>query len=232
MSSRGATLAVIPARAGSRGLPGKLLRSLGGVPVIVHTIRAARAATRLDHVLVSSDDPAIRRVSQASGADAPFVRPAELSTDDAPTVPVIRHAVEWFESSAGRAVAVVVTLQPTSPLRTAQEIDAAVALLDEERVDSVVSVAELGTPVSVIGQLENGRWRGLAPPGTAPRRQASPRAMRLTGGIYVSRRELLDRDVLVGERAAALVVGPDSAIDIDSAADLRAARAAWRRRGA
>ena len=232
MSSRGATLAVIPARGGSRGLPGKLLRTLGGVPLIVHTIRAAAAAARLDHVLVSTDDPAIRRVSLGSGADVPFLRPPELSTDEAPTPPVIRHAVEWFEASTGRPVAVVVTLQPTSPLRGADEIDAAVALLDESRVDSAVSISELGLPISVVGQVDGGRWRSLAPAGTAPRRQASPPAMRLTGGIYVSRRELLDRDLLVGDRVAPLVVGPDSAIDIDTADDLSAARAAWRRRRA
>ena len=230
MSTRGATLAVIPARGGSRGLPGKLLRRLGGVPVIVHTIRAARSAQRPDEVLVSTDDPAIRRVAIANGASAPFLRPAELSTDDAPTPPVIRHAVAWYEASTGRSVDIAVTLQPTSPLRTATEIDAAIGLLDDAEVDSAVSVASIDLPVSVLGHVEQGRWHGLAAAGTIARRQAAPPAMRLTGGIYVTRRHLLDRDTVVGERVAALVVGPDSAIDIDTAADLRAARAALRRR--
>jgi CMP-N-acetylneuraminic acid synthetase len=228
MSTRGPTLAVIPARGGSRGLPGKLLRSLGGVPVIVHTIRAAIQATSIDHVVVSSDDPDIRRVCEEHGAAAPFRRPPELSTDEAPTAPVIRHAVEWFEQSNG-PVDIVVTLQPTSPLRTASEIDEAMALLDDE-ADSVVSVAPIGEPISVIGTVVDGRWVGLAPRGTAARRQASPPAMRLTGGIYVTRRELVDDGVLVGRRVAALRVGLDSGIDIDTADDLRAARAAWRRR--
>ena len=124
MSTRGATLAVIPARGGSRGLPGKLLRRLGGVPVIVHTIRAARGAQRPDEVLVSTDDPAIRRVAIANGASAPFLRPAELSTDDAPTPPVIRHAVAWYEASTGRSVDIAVTLQPTEKTLTDEEIEA------------------------------------------------------------------------------------------------------------
>jgi CMP-N,N'-diacetyllegionaminic acid synthase len=230
MSERGATLAVVPARGGSRGLPNKLLRRLGGVPLIVHTIRAAAGAHSLDDVLVSTDDPRIRRVARAHGANAPFVRPAELSTDEASTPPVIRHAVEWYEAETGRPVAVAVTLQPTSPLRSAEEIDAAVAMLEETTSDSVVSVADLGVPVSVIGQAQEGRWRSLAPTGTAARRQEAPPAMRLTGGIYVTRRELVAQSALVGGRVAALVVGEDSAIDIDDADDLRAARRAWSRR--
>jgi CMP-N,N'-diacetyllegionaminic acid synthase len=230
MSSRGATLAVIPARGGSRGLPGKLLRSLGGIPVLAHTVRAASVAERIDHALVSTDDPRIRRTAIVWGADAPFLRPAPLSTDDAPTPPVIRHAVEWFERVTGRPVEIAVTLQPTSPLRTGAEIDAAVGLLEDASLDSAVSIAPIGMPTSVLGWVDSGRWRSVAPGQDDVRRQASPPAMRLTGGIYVSRRALIAEDRLLGDRVGTIVVAEESAIDIDAHEDLRRARAAVRRR--
>ena len=222
-------LAVIPARAGSRGLPGKHIRLLGGEPVIVHTFRAAADAARVTDILVSTNDPAVRSVAEAFGAPTPFVRPAALSTDQAPTPPVIAHALDWYERSAGARVDIVVTLQPTSPLRSAAEIDAAIALLDDPSVDSAVSVAPIGVAVSALGFDEGGRWRPLMDGGD-PRRQASPAALRLTGGIYVSRRHLLDEGRLVGRAAATLLVDRVSGIDVDNADDLREARAAWRRR--
>lgn len=225
---RSRVLAVIPARRGSRGLPGKHLRMLGGLPLIAHTIRAALAATRIDHVLVSTDDPAIRKAAIALGAEAPFLRPAALATDVAATAPVVVHAVTWYEARAGRTSAVVV-LQPTSPLRTATQIDAAVALLDDPAADSVVSVASTGYATSVLGTVGDGRWYALADP-TDVRRQASPEAFRLTGGIYVIRREVLSPARMLGKAVAALVVDEASAIDIDTADDLRHARAELRAR--
>lgn len=227
-SSDRRALAVIPARGGSQGLPGKHLRRLGGLPLIAHSVRAALDARRVGEVIVSSDDAAIRAAAERHGASAPFARPAELATEWAPTAPVVEHAVAWVED-AGRRVDVVVTLQPTSPLRTAAEIDAAVALLDDPAVDSAIAVTGTGLAVSVLGVSIDGRWRGLDPDGGNVRRQAVPQAMRLTGGIYVTRRAVLRTGRLVGERAATLIVGPDSGIDIDTADDLLAARAAWRR---
>jgi CMP-N,N'-diacetyllegionaminic acid synthase len=225
----GITLAIIPARGGSCALPGKHLRRLAGLPLIAHTIRAARAAGLVEHVLVTTDDPAIRRVALTEGADAPFLRPSELSTDDAPTPPVILHAVRWFEQHRSDPVSVVVTLQPTSPLRGPDQIDAALRLLDDPAVDSVVTVAETGLPVSVLGMVRSGRWQALAPGETA-RRQASASAVRLTGGIYACRRSVLTARQVVGAAPTALVVDPETAIDVDTEEDLHAARAAMRRR--
>src|SRR5438552_3620575 len=121
------TLAVIPARGRSKGLPGKHLRLLGGEPMITHTIRAALGAQRVDRVVVSTDDQAIAGVARVAGAEVPYHRPEELATDETPMFRVIDHAVRALESD-GESVSVVVTLQPTSPLRSAQEIDAAIAL--------------------------------------------------------------------------------------------------------
>lgn len=222
------SVAVIPARAGSRGLPGKHLRSLGGIPVIVHTIRAALAATRIDRVIVSTNDEAIAAVARRAGAEVPFLRPDELAGDTTPTYPVIRHAVDWLEAR-GAAIGTVVTLQATSPLRDAVEIDATVALLDDPAVRSAVTVARLGVPATVVGTVRDGRFRALEPAaGGDARRQAAAPAVRLTGAVYATRRDLLDEGRLVDDVPAALLVEGPSSIDIDDAADLAEARRAIR----
>lgn len=221
------TVAIIPARGGSAGLPGKHLRLLGGEPLIVHTIRAALAARRIDRTIVSTDDRRIRAAARRAGAEAPFLRPAELARDDTPTLPVILHAVEWLES-AGQRVDVVATLQPTSPLRGPDEIDAVVALLDAGSHRSAVSVTLLEWPLSVLGRLEDGRFERLQPDLGDARRQAAPHMARVTGGVYVTRRDLLAEGRLLDDRPAAHVVEPGTAIDIDTAADLSAARRALR----
>lgn len=219
-----ATVAVIPARAGSKGLPGKHLRLLGGEPLIQHTIRASLAATRIDRTIVSTNDPAIARAARRAGAEVPFLRPDELALDATPTPPVVRHAVEWLEAT-GEHVDVVVTLQPTTPLRQAAEVDLVVALLDDPSIDSAVTVTELGVASSAVGAIVDGRLQ-LLTRGRDVRRQAVPPAVRLTGGVYVTRRRLLDADRLLGDAPAALVVTGGSSIDIDVADDLRLARRA------
>src|SRR5438477_10293856 len=102
-------VAIIPARGGSKGLPGKNLRLLGGTPLIAHTIAAARRASRVDRVVVSTDDRRIANAARRAGAELPFLRPAELATDTSPTVDAVRHAVEWLERH-GQRLDLVVTL--------------------------------------------------------------------------------------------------------------------------
>jgi CMP-N,N'-diacetyllegionaminic acid synthase len=202
------------------------MRRINGEPMITYTIRAAIASRRIDRVVVSTDDPAIAGVARDAGAEVPYLRPEELAADETPTFPVIDHAVRAIESD-GEAVSVVVTLQPTSPLRTAEQIDAAVALLDPPRVRSVVSVTALDLPASVVGGLVGGRYRSIPmPPGTDTRRQGSPGAVRLTGAIYVTTRGLLAEGRLIDDAPAALLTDASSAIDVDNAQDLRAARRA------
>ena len=221
------TVAVIPARGGSRGIPRKNLRLLGGVPLLVHTIRAAQAAELIDRVLVSTDDEAIARVSRNAGADVPFMRPAHLAGDDATTFAVIRHAVDWVEQSTGRRVDVVVTLQPTSPLRAAGVIDDAVRLVQDGTYRAAVTVAEIPFAAPTVGILSDGRFRASVTL-TDPRRQVAPSAVRLTGAVYVTSRDLLDEGRLTDGAPAAVLTNGAAAIDIDTAADLAAARRAMR----
>ena len=221
-------VAVIPARAGSRGLPNKHLRLLNGKPLIAHTVLAALGAGSIDRVIVSTNDPAIARASRRAGAEVPFLRPDALAHDETPTAPVVEHAVAWLEAT-GTPVDLVVTLQPTSPLRDPAEIDAAVALLADPTVQSSVSVARLGYPISVVGSLADGGFRAASASSGDVRRQVAAPAVRITGGVYVTRRSLLASGRLLDERPAALEVDSELAVDIDTAGDLRLARRVSRR---
>lgn len=219
-------VAIVPARGGSRGIRRKNLRRVGGQTLVERAINAGRLARSIDRVVLSTDDPAIAEVGRAAGAEVPFLRPPELASDDAGTIDVLRHAVRELER-AGATIDLVVTLQPTSPLRTPEEIDRAVALVSGD-VDSALTVATLGMPWSVLGFLSANRFR--QPPREADvRRQVSPVAARITGSVYVTRRVLLDRGEIIGPNAAALVTNGPSILDIDDDRDLARARRALRR---
>jgi CMP-N-acetylneuraminic acid synthetase len=221
------TVAVIPARGGSRGIPRKNLRLLGGVPLIVHTITAARRARRIDHVVVSTDAAEIAAVARRAGAEVPFVRPAHLAGDEATSVAVVRHAVDWLERAWGERIDVIVTLQPTSPFRGADLIDEAVALVLDGNHRSAVTVAEIPFAAPTVGILADGRFRASITL-TDPRRQVAPSAVRLTGAIYVTTRDLLDDGRLIDGAPAAILTEGRAAIDIDTSADLVAARRSLR----
>src|SRR5437762_12313177 len=115
-------LGLIPARGGSKRIPGKNLISLGGKPLIAHTIEAARKSKKLSKVLVSTDDERIADYSRSLGADVPFLRPRELARDQSPTFDAAWHAVMSVEKQRGARVDAVVLLQPTSPFRTSSHI--------------------------------------------------------------------------------------------------------------
>jgi len=132
-------LGLISARGGSKGVPRKNIRELAGVPLIAHSIQAGREAAAIDSVVVSTDNEEIANVAESHGARVPFMRPPELATDEAPTAPVITHALETLHD-AGEEYDAFVLLQPTSPLRTATHIDEAYLLYEESDVDSVISV--------------------------------------------------------------------------------------------
>jgi CMP-N-acetylneuraminic acid synthetase len=221
------TLAVIPARGGSRGIPRKNLRLLGGVPLLVHTIRAAQQAKRVDRFVVSTEDAEIAGVARRAGAEV-VERPDHLATDDASTVAVVHHAIDALESSSGTRADIVVTLQPTSPLRGADLIDQAVDLVANGAHRSAVTVAEIPFAAPTVGILSDARFRASVTL-TDPRRQVAPSAVRLTGAVYVTTRDLLDDGRLTDGAPAALLTQGAAAIDIDAPADLAAARRALRR---
>jgi len=137
-----AIIGLIPARGGSKGIPGKNIALCGGRPLLAHTAVAALNAKSLDLVILSTDDPLIASVGIKWGLDVPFVRPTELASDTASSLSVIAHTLK-FVQSAGTYVDAIVLLQPTSPLRASRHIDEAVSLLLDSGADTVVSVMEV-----------------------------------------------------------------------------------------
>ncbi len=130
-------VAIILARGGSKGLPGKNIRPLAGKPLIAYSIEAAKMSPLVDRVIVSTDNEEIKKVSVEYGAEVPFLRPSDLAQDDTPTEPVLKHAVEWLEENEGYRVDIVVFLQLTDVFRKKYMIDTVVSkLIENENLDS------------------------------------------------------------------------------------------------
>lgn len=219
---RESILAIIPARGGSKGVPGKNLRLLCGSPLIEHTIKAALEAACRPRTVLSTDDSEIAEVALAAGADVPFLRPPELATDRAPSVAVMEHALGALSAFDGFNADIVLLLQPTSPLRTARQIDEAVALHQSGSGDSVASITRTDHPPEWLRRLDpRGILRpikGLAAPGV--RRQEFPPVYRLNGAIYVTSPGLIADGRILGDEALGYVMPPEDSVDIDSELDL------------
>jgi N-acylneuraminate cytidylyltransferase len=215
-------LAVIPARGGSKGLPGKHLLEVGGRPLIAWTIDAARTAKCIDRTVLSTDDEAIMSAARAVGCDVPFRRPDELATDVAASIDVVLHAVDALPGYD-----VVVLLQPTSPLRSAADIDAACATLAARRAPACVSVAPVALSPYWMYRLRDGAQ--LEPvvelPEGATRRQDLPEVYALNGALYVADIAWLRRTrTFVTRETVAHVMPAERSVDIDTAADFEAFR--------
>lgn len=229
-------LGLIPARGGSKGIPGKNLVPLAGRPLLAHTVEAGLKSRRLTRLLLSTDHEPIAQAGRALGAEAPFLRPAQLAADDTPALPVIQHAVRFLEDQGWRPE-VIVYLQPTSPLRRAEHIDAAVDLLLKEGADSVVSVVKVPhqfNPASVL-LLEEGRLRPFMPElAHLLRRQDKPEVYARNGPAVLActRAVVMDEGRLYGQRTLPLVMAPEDSHDIDTPLDLELAAWLLARRGA
>jgi CMP-N,N'-diacetyllegionaminic acid synthase len=197
VSSTTRVLAVVPARGGSKGLPGKNVRPLAGLPLIGHSLGAARMVPAVTRCIVSTDSPEIAATATALGADVPFLRPAELARDETPMAPVLRHALASVEAEEGREYDVVLLMDPTSPARDPDEIERAVGLLAEHPDwDGVVSVSEpTFNPVWVgVRPAEDGTMARFFPDGVGVvRRQELPRYLRVNGNFYVWRAAFIRR---------------------------------------
>jgi CMP-N,N'-diacetyllegionaminic acid synthase len=220
------TLAVIPARGGSRGVPRKNLALVAGRPLIAYTIDAALRCQDLTRTMLSTDDPAIADAARTMGCDVPYLRPAELATDATPTVDVVLHALGWFEEKEGFQPRFLVVLQPTSPLRTADDIACALAMLDEDAVDAVVGVAVPSThPQWAMTVTQDGYLSRYLPQDSTPtRRQDLAPAYAPNGAVFAIRREaLLTERTLYPRRTVAYVMPPERSLDIDNPWDLHVA---------
>ncbi|QSR32873.1 acylneuraminate cytidylyltransferase [Nocardioides sp. S5] len=189
------TLGVVPARGGSKGLPGKNTLSLAGVPLVVHAVRALEMATRVDRVVVSTDDPHIAAVAKQWGGDVPFRRPADLAADDTPMGPVLRHALDQVERAEAREYDLLVLCDPTSPGRQPEEIDRAVELLwaAPEFVGAIAVSEPMFQPAWVgVREVEGALVRyDEAGRGVTRRQDSEGRFLRINGSFYVWRTEFI-----------------------------------------
>ena len=220
-------VALIPARGGSKGIPRKNLAPLAGRPLLLHACEAARASRRLTRTIVSTDDGEIAAVGAGAGMGVPFLRPAALAADDTPMLDVLVDLVDSLAARERYRPDVLVLLQPTSPFRRAEHIDAAVDLLLGSGADSVVSVIAVPhqfTPSSLL-RLDGDR---LVPWGEGPqptRRQDKPQLFARNGPavVAVHTRVLREQRSLYGADTRPLVMARDDSLDVDDAFDLELA---------
>lgn len=214
-------LAVIPARGGSKGVPRKNVRLLGGKPLIAWTIDAARESGTIDRIIISTDDREIAATAVAWGGEVPFMRPAELARDDAPGDAPFRHAAGQMP---GFDIAVL--LQPTSPLRNAADIDGCVALAVKTG-RPVASVTESSKHPAWMFTLEGGVMSPVVPDlAQATRRQDLPPVYALNGAVYVMKMSNLgEGQPLVSSDTAAYVMPPERSVDVDAEIDFITAAA-------
>jgi len=222
-------LALIPARGGSKGLARKNIRSLAGRPLIAWTIEAAQCARGLERIVVSTDDSEIAEVARACGADVPFLRPAELAADDSALIPVLLHALDWLERHRRFRPQYVVLLQPTSPLRSASDIDSAIELAFDKDAHSVVSVCPAKChPYWAKRVADDGRLEHLLPDAEkylSRQRQALVPAYRPNGALYLVRHDVLrEQRTFYTNRSYAYVMPEERSLDIDTAWDFHLAQ--------
>jgi N-acylneuraminate cytidylyltransferase len=221
-------LALIPARGGSKGIPRKNIRNFAGYPLITWSIAAAKHASCVTRIIVSTDDDEIASVAREYGAETPFLRPPEFAQDQTTDLPVFEHALQWLEEKEGYQPDLVIQLRPTSPIRPKDCVERAVKiLLEHEDADCVRGVVPAGQnphkmwrfagedqPLEPLLQVE-----GIPEPYNAPR-QMLPPVYWQTGHIDVIRvSTILQKKSLTGDVIYPLVIDPRYTVDIDNLSD-------------
>jgi CMP-N-acetylneuraminic acid synthetase len=215
-------LALINARGGSKGVPGKNKKPLLGKPLITYSIEAGQQSQLIDKILVSTDDEEIAQIAKDAGADVPFLRPAELATDTASQFDVIKHAVEFLEEQ-GEHYDIICILQPTCPLRSAEDIDSTINLLKETGSDSAITIGELyDKHPAVVYEMEgeNMITPYIKVDKSGTRRQEFKPLYYRAGTVYVMRRKCIFEDNnLYGDSTCGHLVPDERCFNIDSPFD-------------
>ena len=217
-------LGIVTARGGSKAIPRKNIALLAGKPLLAYTADTALASSKLERIVLSTDDPEIARVGRSYGLDVPFMRPQELAKDDTPSIPVMQDVVRRLEEAGDRYDATLL-LQPTNPLRTVEDIDGAIELLAASGADSVISYTDIGERHPARMKYVDHDGRVLDPPFAEqfegqPRQQLSKMYLR-DGSIYLTRRDvLMCQNSLKGKDCRAWIIPEERSRNIDSPFDL------------
>lgn len=216
-------LAIIPARGGSKGLPGKNIKKLNGVPLIGHTIMAALKSKSIDHVVVTTDDENIASIAREYGAEVPFIRPKELATDTSSAVDVYLHAVEFMRDRLDQPISDFMVLLPTAPFRNEKHIDEAYNLFVESGATTLVAVKEAETPPTwYLTRDENGHIYncGFATTGLMQNRQVDQGYYIPNGAIYILDYELLkNKRTYYCDNTVPYEMNRNDSVDIDTLED-------------
>lgn len=220
-------LILVPARAGSKGLPGKNLKPLGGLPLLAWTARTIAASGVGARAVLTTEDSEIAAVGRAHGLETPFLRPAELASDTASMVDVVEHAVGWMEREGGFVPSAIMLLQPTCPFRKPERIRQALDLLALPSTEGVIGVKRIDRSLSVMYQAgPDGALAPLAPWDERTRRQDVRPLLTPNGTLYLTTRESLVRHRrLFPPRLRGLVTDHIESIDIDTPEDWALAEA-------
>lgn len=220
-------VALICARGGSKGLPGKNLRPLGGRPLIVWAIEQALAVERVRRVIVSTDSDEIAAVARDSGAEVPFSRPPELARDESPERLVWRHALGYLAESEGGYPHALLVVPPTAPMRAVVDLERCLDEYEKGEADTVITVtdAQRSPYFNMVTASEDGSVSLVIPPGTSiARRQDAPVVYDVTTVAYVARPEhVMAKDSIFEGRVRQVYVPRERALDIDTLLDLRIA---------
>lgn len=216
-------LAVIPARSGSKGVPGKNRKLLNGKPLVQYTIESAQQAALVTKTLVTTDDPAILEIARNMGVDFALERPAVLSLDTTPTLPVIKQALQWLEQQ-GFTFDAVCLLQPTCPFRPEGFVDNCIERFSGSGADSLISVlpvpAEFNPHWVFEPEADDTLRISTGELNIIPRRQELPKAYYRDGTVYLTRTStILGKNSLYGEKIAYVEANPIRHVNIDTLQD-------------
>lgn len=220
-------LAIIPARGGSKGLPGKNIKELCGKPLIAWSIEQAKSCSDIDKIVVSTDDEKIAEVAKTYGAEVPFIRPAELASDTASTIEVIFHTIDWLKKHQDYQAGYILLLQPTSPLRSSEDINGAIQMLKDKNAKAVVSVCECDHHPWWSNTLPDdcNMKDFISPEIINKRRQDLPVFYRLNGAIYLAETDYLsEQNSFFGPNTFAYKMPKERSVDIDSGLDFKLAQ--------
>lgn len=218
-------LCVITARSGSKGLPGKNIKKLGGAPLICYSVKQASRSNLITHAIISTDDKKIAAVARKCGGNVPFLRPKKLAQDTTPHLPVIQHAIQEAEKLFEATFDYVVIFQPTSPFRTIDDIDGTLRKLVETNADSAVSICEVDTHPSKIKVFDGDFVSDFVPESKkGARRQDLKTYYRRSSAVYATKRDIImKKDSLYGKKIAGHVVPKNRSVDIDTIEDFERA---------
>lgn len=215
-------IAIIPARGGSKGLPGKNIKELLGKPLIAYTIDAALGAKCVNRIIVSTDDQTIAQIAEKYNAEVPFMRPLELAADDSKAIDSYLYTIERIEKNEQININSILILLPTCPLRTSEDIDNAYSIFIEKDADSVISYTKEDHPIIWHKYIENsGKFTDIFNENALDNRQSNRESFYPNGALYFFKKELLKQNKYYSDRSFAYIMPRERSVDIDDQNDFQ-----------